>query len=555
MDEADSSRHEASIAPAAAAPPRSILANVRLVSLCTLLSRVLGLIREMAMAWLFGAGAVSDAFTLAFRIPNLFRQLLGEGALTTAFLPRFVQDLQQSGPESARRLSSGVLVVLGGLLLAIVAVSETAIAAALWWGNWSERTRLMLQLLAILIPYLFVICLSAQLCAVLQSLRQFLWPAMIPVLLNLAWIVSACVAPWTSVDSTVRVRLVAAGVVAGGIVQLAVPYLVLSRAGFSFTSSWSESAPRVREVFRAMIPVIAGVVLSQFNTLTDTILAWSLSGPDPAAGSTAAKIAGRLDTGTASALYYAHRLLQFPLGVFGVALGTVLFPVLTSHAKRGDSQGFRRELGHGLEMALAIGIPASFALVHLADPLTRVLLQRGNFDARDAALTARMIVGYGAGVWALIALLILNRGFYAQEDRMTPIRIGSLCVAVNLGLSLAMVFSIGGHGLAWATSLTGIIQLGIALLIIDRKVGGLDWSSLFSVLGKTLTAAFVMVAACEVLQRALAAGRAPASLSLILTCAAGGAAYLAAAKGLGLGHPWELLRPSQRVGETTTGEF
>ena len=545
MGDTDSSRHDAPASSAGpSAAPRSILANVRLVSLCTLLSRVLGLVREMAMAWLFGAGAVSDAFTLAFRIPNLFRQLLGEGALTTAFLPRFVQDLQQSGPESARRLSSGVLVILGGLLLAIVATAEAGIGAALLLGEWSDRTRLMLQLLAILVPYLFVICLSAQLCAVLQSLRQFLWPALIPVLLNLAWIVSACIAPWTSTDSNVRVQLVAAGVVAGGIVQLAVPYFVLGRAGFSFTSQWKEATPRVREVFRAMVPVIAGVVLSQLNTLTDTILAWWLSGPGSAAGT--AEAASRLDAGTASALYYAHRLLQFPLGVFGVALGTVLFPVLTSHAKRGDGEGFRRELGHGLEMALAIGIPASLALVYLAEPLSRVLFQRGNFDARDAALTARMIAGYGAGVWALIALLILNRGFYALEDRMTPIRVGSLCVAVNLGLSLAMVFSIGGHGLAWATSLTAISQLGITILVLHRKVGGIPWGSVVGVLGRTLPAAVLMLLACEAVRRVLARGNVPPALALFLTCAGGGAAYLVAATLTGLKHPWELLRPSRR---------
>jgi len=540
-DADDSSRQDGSAAPPqqASGSTRSVLANVRLVSLCTLLSRVLGLVREMAMAWLFGAGAVSDAFTLAFRIPNLFRQLLGEGALTTAFLPRFVQDLEQEGPEGARQLSSGVLVVLACLLLAIVAVAEIGLGLALGFGAWSERTRLLLQLLAILLPYLLVICLSAQLCAVLQSLRKFFWPAMIPVLLNVSWIISTWIAPWTSGEATTRVQLVAGGVVAGGIVQLVIPYLVLRHAGYGLTSRWREAIPRVREVFLAMIPVVGGVMLSQANTLTDTLLAWILSSPEGTAG-------GRLDSGTASALYYAHRLLQFPLGVFGVALGTVLFPVLTRYAKRGEQREFRHELSHGLEMALAIGIPASVALIQLAEPLTQVLFQRGNFDARDAALTTRMIVGYGAGVWALITLLILNRAFYAHEDRMTPVRISSVCVFVNLALSLTLVFSVGGQGLAWATSVTAMVQLAIAASIIHGQFGGLAWHSIGKTAVKTLLAAAAMVAACALLQRTLVSGERPSAAGLFLLCLGGAAAYLGAAALLGLTHPWELIRPQRR---------
>ena len=539
-DADDSSRQTDSTGAPAPGPEatRSVLANVRLVSLCTLLSRVLGLVREMAMAWLFGAGAVSDAFTLAFRIPNLFRQLLGEGALTTAFLPRFVQDLEQEGPEGARELSSGVLIVLAALLLAIVAVAEIGLGVALLAGEWTDRTRLLLQLLAILLPYLLVICLSAQLCAVLQSLRRFFWPAMIPVLLNVSWIISTWIAPWTSGDAQTRVQLVAGGVVAGGIVQLVIPYLVLQRAGYGLTGRWRAALPRVREVFLAMIPVVGGVILSQANTLTDTLLAWVLSAPEGTAG-------GRLDSGTASALYYAHRLLQFPLGVFGVALGTVLFPVLTRYAKRGEQREFRRELSHGVEMALAIGIPASIALIQLAGPLTQVLFQRGNFDARDAALTARMIVGYGAGVWALIALLILNRAFYAHEDRMTPVRISSVCVVVNLALSLTLVFSVGGAGLAWATSLTAMVQLAVAAVVVQGKLGGLEWTGIIRTVAKTLVAAGAMVVVCAALQRSVGASGKVSGLELLLLCGGGAAAYLVTATLVGLRHPWELIRPQR----------
>lgn len=540
------------------APPastRSTLASVRLVSVCTLLSRVLGLGREMAMAWLFGAGTVSDAFTLAFRIPNVFRQLLGEGALTTAFLPRFVQELEQRGAGEARRLSSGVLVTLAALLVVFVLAAEGAIGLAFLLGTWSERTTLLLQLIAILLPYLLVICLSAQLCAVLQSLRSFFWPAMIPVLLNIAWIASTFVAPWAAADSAHRIQLVAGGIVLGGVVQLLIPYVVLAGRGYGLTSDWRGVWPQVRAVFAAMTPVLAGVLLSQASTLMDTSLAWWLAdGQGATAGSPPASSKPAVANGTAAALYYAYRLLQFPMGVFGVALGTVLFPVLTRSAKREDWTLFRRDYGHGLEMALAIGIPASVALVQLATPLTQVLFERGNFDRQDSALTARMVVGYGASVWAVIAVLIVNRGFYAVEDRLTPVRMASIAVVLNLVLSLSLVFLVGGDGLAWASSVSAIVQLGLCVWAAATRFGAFDAASIGRTVGKTLAASAGMVVVCHLLGGALSGPSRMSAAGLVAVCLAGGGTYLAIAHLIGLTHPAELLYPRRRGNKDAENE-
>lgn len=526
------------------ASTRSTLASVRLVSICTLLSRVLGLGREMAMAWLFGAGTVSDAFTLAFRIPNVFRQLLGEGALTTAFLPRFVQELEQRGPGEARRLSSGVLFTLAALLVVFVLAAEGAIGLAFLLRTWSERTTLLLQLIAILLPYLLVICLSAQLCAVLQSLRSFFWPAMIPVLLNIAWIASTFVAPWASADSAHRIQLVAGGIVLGGVVQLLIPYLVLAGRGYGLTSDVRSVWPQVRAVFAAMTPVLAGVLLSQASTLMDTSLAWWLADGERAAAGSNSTVA----TGTAAALYYAYRLLQFPMGVFGVALGTVLFPVLTRSAKREDWTLFRRDYGHGLEMALAIGIPASVALVQLATPLTQVLFERGNFDRQDSALTARMVVGYGVSVWASIAILIVNRGFYAVEDRLTPVRMASIAVVLNLALSLSLVFLVGGDGLAWASSVSAIVQLGLCVWAAATRFGAFEAASIGRTVGKTLAASAGMVVVCHLLSAAFTGPSRMSAAGLATVCAVGGGTYLSIAHLIGLTHPAELLYPRRRGG-------
>ena len=550
--------HDAPQPPSAAglveapASPSSLFAGLRIVSACTLASRVLGLLRDTAMAALFGAGPILDAFTVAFQIPNLARQLLGEGALTAAFLPAFLREQRQSGPEAARQLTSATFVQLGKLLSAIVIAGELLIGLALLCFDLPVDVTRLLQLLALFAPYVILVCLTALLCAALQSLNRFFWPAVLPVLLNLFWLGAVAVVPRVCTDPEIQIRGIAMSLLGAGLIQLLVPVWILHRAGYGWSATWRDSLPQVRDVFHSMLPVVAGVTLSQLNALVDRVLAWGLS--LPVWGETAPAWFPVLESGTASALYLGQRMYQFPLGVFGVALGTVLFPILTRHAEQGDMPGFRADLTLGLRLSLAIGLPASAGLMLVAGPLSSALFQHGRFDVHDAALTAGMVRAYGSAAWAFILLLIANRGFYALHDRQTPVQIGKWAVVWNLGLSAILIYPLQGAGLAWGTSLATMAQAVWSMSRLARLSGGLDWNTARTSLLKTLVCCGVMVGVVLGLQLIPWPGDSFKVRLAILgaQCLAGGAAYLASAWLLGLDEPSMLVR-RQSPGVATPG--
>ncbi len=519
----------------------TLFSGLRVVSLCTLVSRILGLLRDMQMARLFGAGPILDAFTVAFQIPNLARQLLGEGALTAAFLPAFVREKEQSGQEAAQRLTFATFVRLGQLLIGLVAITEIGIGLLILLHSWGPDGTRLLQLTAIFAPYVVLVCLTALLGAALQSLNRFFWPAVLPVLLNLFWLGAVALSDWGIVDAEWQVRAIAIGLVVAGFFQLLVPLGVLLRTGFGWSRDWRESLPLVRGIFQSMLPVVVGVTLSQLNALVDRVLAWGLSLPGVAASNSAAWLPV-LESGTVSALYLGQRMYQFPLGVFGVALGTVLFPILSRHAEQGDMPGFRSDLSLGLRLAVAIGLPASCGLMLVAGPLSTALFQAGRFDAADAALTTSMVRAYGSAAWAFILLLIANRGFYALGDRQTPVRIGKYSVAWNLGISLLLIYPLRGAGLAWGTSLATMLQAIWSMRVLSRQCGGIEPVAARAVLLRTVIACGVMAGVVLGVQSLLAGWS--MKIQLATQCLAGGVAFLGTARLLGLREP-EMLWPAR----------
>ena len=525
------------------APRSTLFAGLRIVSACTLASRLLGLLRDIEMARLFGAGPILDAFTVAFRVPNLARQLLGEGALTAAFLPAFLREQQQSGPEAARQLTSATFVQLGKLLSGIVIVGELGIGLMLLCLELNADVVRLLQLMALFAPYVILVCFTALLCAALQSLNRFFWPAGLPVLLNLLWLGVVAVVPRLCDDQELQIRGIAVSLLGAGFIQLLVPIGVLHRSGYRWSSTWRDALPQAREVFHSMIPVVAGVTLSQLNSLVDSALAWGLSLPVWKAAAPAAWLPV-LESGTASALYLGQRMYQFPLGVFGVALGTVLFPILTRHAEQRDMPGFRSDLTLGLRLSLAIGLPASAGLILVAGPLSTALFQHGRFDVHDAALTAGMVRAYGSAAWAFILLLIANRGFYALQDRQSPVHIGKWAVVWNLVLSAILIYPLQGTGLAWGTSLATMGQAVWSMSRLARQSGGLDWPVARTTLFKTLVCCGVMITTVLGLQTLHWPGDSLKIRMAILggQCLAGGAAYLLSAWLIRLDEPWMLLR-------------
>ncbi len=362
----------------------------------TLASRVLGMFREIASARLFGLGPVWDAFSFAFVIPNLSRRLFGEGALSAAFLPVFARQME-SDPKprwATIRVATRQPPVFSGLLSAFL-TGLVLFGELLLWGlsyvyAGHAETQLMLGLTAVMLPYALLICLAAQVTAVLHALGHFTWPALVPVVLNLCWIASIwLVDPLFDPNRVAQVYALAVCIVVAGVLQLgACNGRRCVGFGFRVDRRWKLIRPAVREIVRAMLPVTLGLSITQINTVLDRLIAWSLTAPvaGEAVRALPGGLAHPLAPGAVSALYFGERIYQFPLGVFGVALGTVLFPLLSRHAARGELGRVRDDLSLGLRLVIAIGLPASAGLALVAEPLMRLLFQHGDFTAADTAL-------------------------------------------------------------------------------------------------------------------------------------------------------------------------
>jgi putative peptidoglycan lipid II flippase len=519
------------------------LAGVLRVSGLTLISRVFGLIRDAAMAAAFGNGPVLDAFSVAFRLPNVTRRLFGEAAFSTAFLPVFVQELHEGGRDAGWKLATAILVVTAAAVTTVTLVAEVVVLA--WWSvETSPETSLLLGLVAVLFPYQIFLCIAAQAAAVLHAYGRFALPAILPIVGNIVWLAVLAAALRFFESDVVRIYVVSTGVVLAGAVQFALSLPALKWLGFQFRWDWAAARPRVRQVAFAVLPVLAGLSVNELNSLADGFFAWLLTPPADAVSANLARYP--LAPGSAAALYLGQRLYQFPLGVFGVALGTVLFPQLARHAAAGRTAALRDDLALGLKLALAIGMPASVGLMLTAGPLVDALFRYGQFDAGDAAQTAAAIAGYSVGVWAYIALLIINRGFYAVGDRMAPLKAGMIATVFNVAISIGMAWPFGATGLAAGTSLAAIVQVGISLMALRHHQLAPRLETVWPTVVKSAAATFAMAAACLALRQLIwsddLAGRA---LSLAVPVAGGAGVYLATAKIVSLDEVW-LLIPGRR---------
>lgn len=490
--------------PVASPPAPKLFAGLRIVASSTLLSRVLGMLRDCATGTLFGLSPVADAFAFAFRIPNLARRLFGEGALSAAFLPIFARELehkQADGSHSAWQLASAVFALMSLVLVALVVIGE----AALWLLGlqFAEHadTQLLLGLTAVMLPYAVLICLAAQVTAVLHALGHFTWPALVPAVLNLCllttiWLVDPIFEP----DRIKQAYALSVCVVLAGVLQLGLQWPTLKRLGFHWDLNWSAAWPGVKEIFRSMLPITLGLSITQINTVLDSCVAWMFSRP---LGSETWmplpwQVAYPLETGAVAALYYGERVYQFPLGVLGVALGTVLYPLLSRHAARGELNRLRDDLSLGLRLVIAIGIPASAGLVLIAHPLTRALFERGEFTAADASRTATLIAAYGMGVWAYCGIPVLYRAFYAVGDRLMPVRVGVLAVVLDIVFNLTLIWPFAELGLACSTAISAAIQVFVLAWLIQGRVGSLNGPALFSTGWRAILSTVAMVVVCVV---------------------------------------------------------
>lgn len=457
----------AQIEPKPAAPGLS--AAVRTVSGVTLLSRVGGLIRDILIVRIFGSSpAVGSAFTAAFAIPNMFRRLLGEGALSAAFIPAYTA-AQRDGRAGADRLASLTLAVLGLVAGAVTLLVELVILVVLLLIEYEPQRDLSLKLIMVMMPFMPLICMAAILAGMLQVHGRFGPANAGPLILNTLITAVGVVALFTdALASRPTAYALGAATVLSGVTQV-LWFRKLLRPHVRWRRDWRGAVPAARQMMRKFVPVAIGLGTLQLNALIDTFIAMY---PIWFAG-TIFGVAYPLDGASNIILSQTMRLYQFPLGVFGIAVATAVFPMLARLA--GDPGRFLETLRRGLRLSLFIGLPASLGLILIRHDVTAVLFGRvgastAGFDDAAVARAAAVLLGFAPGVWAYSLNHVLMRAFYALGDTRTPMRVALGAVLFNLALNLTLIWPLGEAGLAWATSLSAMAQTGVLLHLLRGRL-------------------------------------------------------------------------------------
>ncbi len=441
---------------------------VRVFSSLTLLSRIAGLGRDIATARVFGDTAIGSAFIAAFAIPNFFRRLLGEGALTAAFIPLYTQ-LDRDDPDAARRFGALVirkLTIVTGLITILV---ELALLAVLFLDGRNPERVLSVKLIMVMFPFMPLVCVAAILGGMLQTHGRFGPSAGMPILLNLITIVASV--PFVLVESPnqeLAAYVIGFAIIVSGVAQVAWGVLALGPR-FAFNASAVGVADTVRTMLKRFVPVVIGMGTLQINSFFDMLIAMWPNWVGP----TMLGFAYPLDDRSNAILGYSQRLYQFPLGVFGVAVATAIFPMLARATNESDA--FARTLRRGLRLSLFIGLPASIGLILVRDPLTYVVYSGGNrgFSAEGVSRAASVLAGYAPAIWAFSINQVWTRAFYAAGRMRTPMVVAMLMVALNLVLNLALIWPFREAGLAWSTSICAIIQC-IILAALSKRLTGLN---------------------------------------------------------------------------------
>jgi putative peptidoglycan lipid II flippase len=450
------------------------------IGLFTLLSRLLGFVRDMVVARAFGASMAADAFFVAFRIPNLFRELLAEGTISAAFVPVFTEKLALGERERAWELASRVFTVLlaaavGVVCLGVLAAPLIVRVMAPGFAAAPAQQALTVLLTRIMFPYLAFIALSALAMGVLNAHRAFALPALAPFFFNLMLIAAAL---WLAPRMQVPALGLAVGVLLGGLAQLGLQIPGLVAHGMIPRLAWAPRDPDMRRIGRLMVPVVFGLSVTQVNLLVNTLLASFLA------------------PGSVSYLYYGMRLIHFPLGIFGVALATAILPTLSAQAAREDFAGVKRGVVGALRLVLFVTVPAMAGLMTLRTPIVTILFQRGAFDARATAGVATAVLAYACGLWAFAAVRIVAATFYALKDTATPVKVAALAMGANIVLNLALMHPLRHGGLALATALAAMLNLVLLLFALKSRLEGLSLGALWPSLARTVAAAGVMAAVC-----------------------------------------------------------
>ena len=489
------------------------------VGFYTLLSRILGLVRDMVFARFFGDKIAADAFFVAFRIPNLLRRLFAEGSLTIAFIPVFTEYLTRKSREDAFLLARAILTLLSVIL---VCVTLLGVLGAHWivrlqafgWGGSGARYELTVLLTRIMFPYIFLVSIVALFMGVLNTLRHFAAPAAAPIFLNVG-IIGATL--WLSPYFSEPVVGVAIGVSIGGIFQLLLQLPWIYSKGLSLVPCWMPRHPAVKRIGLLMVPAIYGSAIYQLNQFIGTLLASFLPG------------------GSVSWLYYADRIVEFPLGVFAIAISTAVLPSLSKQASERDNAGFGETLGHAIRLVFFITLPSMAGLLVLGRPIIQVFFERGAFDAITTGMTLKALFFYTLGLWAFSSNRVMVSAFYALQDTKTPVKIAILTMAANFVFSLLLMRPLQHGGLALSLSLASAMQFFLLLHFLKKKAPLLGLRPIVTSSVKSVMAALAMGACIQYLYaRWMVSSPGPElwalSVRLIILVPAGAAIYFLLAR-------------------------
>ena len=470
-------------APTAGSHSARLARSAGAIGAATLVSRLLGLVRDQVLAYLFGAGNAMDAFNVAARIPNLLRELFAEGAMSAAFVPTFMRRLTKGGRAEAWQLGNQLLnalaVVTGALVVAGIAFADPLVR--LLAGSYAEvpgKLELTVLLTRILMPFLTLVAVAAALMGMLKSLDRFFVPALSPAMYNVGIIAGgALLVPLMPGLGLDPVAGIAVGALLGAFGQVALQAPALRREGFRYRAILDPYDAGLRHMLRLMGPgTLAGAAV-QINLLVNTVLATGQG------------------TGAVTWLRFAFQLMYLPIGLFGVSIAAATLPVVSRHAAREELDGIREAVSRALRLMLAVNVPATVGLMVLGAPIVQLVLERGAFTPADTAATAAALVFYAPGLAGYSAVRIAVPCFYALGSSLTPACISMSAVALNLVLNVILVQIMGYRGLALGTSIVALVNAVLLLAVLRRRLHGLDLSRVLSVLGKIGVASAAMGAA------------------------------------------------------------
>ncbi|HEX3036821.1 MAG TPA: murein biosynthesis integral membrane protein MurJ [Thermodesulfobacteriota bacterium] len=447
-----------------------------IVGSLTLLSRILGLVRDMVIAYFFGARAETDAFYVAYRIPNLLRRFLAEGSLTISFIPVFTEYLENRSKEEAKRVSdiTFTLLFITLILVSVLGILLSPLIIKLFASGFKgEIFKLAVNLNQIMFPYIFFVSLAALAMGVLNSLKHFFAPAFSPVVFNIVNI-SAVFLLYQYFD--VPIFTLAIGVIAGGALQFLIQFPFLKNRDFLFSFRKNLRHPAVKRIALLMSPQLFGLAVYNFNILVST------------------QYASHLPGGTVSYLWYSERLIEFPLGIFAVSIATALLPSLSSQASKGEYEKFGESYSFALRLMLFVMIPALVGLIALRVPICNVLYQRGEFTFEETLLTSQALLGYAIGLWAVGGIRITAPGFYAIQDTKTPVKVALLAFIINaaLGYILGFTLDLKHTGLALASSISSISNFFILFLLLTKRMKEIEIKRTLVYVLKVLAASLLM---------------------------------------------------------------